>query len=626
MRTFRTPLGGAVVEIVAPRIGELDLAAWRTAFPGSGIYGLDVESTFMDPRGPWGPDYVLRTVQFGTASTAYVLRMDDPDQRRAATELLSNPCAVFVSHTQIDPCAVFAVLGVDISARLVDTHWLAMMASPDDQKGQADLKGLATKHGMAELANADKILHRTFDLLYRKDHSVEGKRPIAEKELEEYGFGAVSLDSPVFLGYAGMDAIAVSRLAPVLAKATRAPKHLLENERWLSEQAIKIRQRGQRVDVPRLTELRESTRVVVDSACRRIADATGGLKPTQTARLIEYFAAHGADWSNHPKTKGGAPTMSKDNVLMLRTYDMDPDGKEVVEAFIDHQHVLDRLRRTDAISDAHVEGRVHATLLTVGTVTGRMSSSSPNMQNFSKRDRAMRGLFIPDNDDYVFISCDYSQVEMRVVAALSGEQSMIDTIMEGGNLHQLTADKLHITKAHAKTVNFLIGYGGQGARLAGQIGRPVQECQEIVNNYWIQYPAIAEYRNKLARLSEITLISGRRVPVGCDKWGRRRTHAVLNYMVQGSSREMLTGAWIAFADKHPDYADMVWFPIHDELVLQVPRHRIDEVRAELLDSMTFDFMGVPIASEADVLIDEHGVSRWMSGDSAREIAESTGDN
>lgn len=621
MRHFFTKLGGTRVKIVAPRPGTLDPAVFAAAFPPGGLYGLDIESTFMRAQAFWDPAYEVRTVQVATADEGWVLRMDDEDQLKAVTDLLTDPRVEFCSHTQTDTLGVLVALDADIRGRNLDTHWLAVMASPDDTPGAADLKGVAVRFGMPELKAADARLDVVFERIYREAHPEIGRKAVKKETLAEYGFNHIDLDDPVFLGYAGLDAIAVRRVAPRLVSATRAPVHLLRRERWLSEQVTDIRVQGLRVDVEALEALEATTAATVEAAASVVAEHTDGLKPTQTAKLIDFWTAQGASWRGHPRSpKTNVPTLAKENAKRLLTYDMSPEGQAVARAYIEHAGVLDRLRKTHAIRDGmDLHGYLHPTLYSVGTVTGRMSAAEPNMQNFAKKDRAMRGLFLP-RPGHILISCDFAQIELRVLAALAREAVMIEVITGNGDLHQLTADLLGITRQEAKTVNFLIVYGGGGKRLAMQLNysKSDSECYEIISEYWEKYPAISALRDELCDLEdEVILISGRRVPVGTTKDGGSRSYANLNYKIQGSARELLVGAWYRYAARGGP--GRVWLPIHDELVVEAREEHAEAACAAVSDSMTFTFRGVPIVAEADPLIDEQGVSRWMPGDLAREI-------
>ena len=629
MRHLTTNLGGAPVTIYAPRPGTLDAPRIRESIiPPNSLTGLDVESTYMSAKGPWDPNYRLRSVQFGSWDEAVFLRMDDPAQRDMVAELC-DPAGgrEFTSHTQIDTIALNVVLGIDVTARNLDSHWLSIMSSADDKKGGADLKTQARLHGMPELKNADARLDDLFDSMYRAAHPEHGRRAIKATDLAEFGFNNVDLDHPVFWAYGGLDAISVRRLAERLLEQVAAPVHLLRTERFLSRECTRIRLHGHRVDVEALDDLQPKVQAEVDEVTSIITEHTGGLKPTQTVKLVEWFGQHGADWSEHPRTAAskshpnGQVTLAKEAGPLLLTYPLDDAGRTVAEAYLRHAKVLDRFRRTQAIRDGMVlhgpnNWRVHPTLLSIGTVTSRMSSTGINFQNFAKKDTAMRGLLLPD-EGHVLISCDFDQVEIRGMAALAVETVLIEAIKDGADLHKLTAALLTIERQEAKTVNFLIGYGGQAKRLRAQLNysRSLAECERIVREYWEKYPRISALNDELRNLVHtVRLISGRQVAVGRYPNGGAAVHANLNRLVQGSCRELLAGAWRRW--NRP-----VWMAIHDELVVQAPEDRSVEYAARLRECMTFDFMGVPITAGVDLLIDDQGVSRWMSGDAAVAYAK-----
>ncbi len=638
MRSFTATLGRQETQIFAPEVGACPpVEVFRAYFPSGGLYGLDVESTELTDQGPYAASWRLRTIQVATETYAWVLNVADPDQRAAAADLLSDPTVRFTSHSQIDPIAVDVALGVDITGRFIDTYFLTVMCSPDDRDGGNELKPHVTKRIGPQLQAAEAELDQEFRRLYHDAHPYkldELGNPIqnkngsfrkapkpSDKAVKAFGFTNVDIDNPAYLVYGGLDAVAVRRLAPALAAETRAPQVLLQNETWLSQQSAKISRRGHRLDVGALETLMGQTRTRAAELEAAVGEATGGLTPRQNVELVKFFAREGVDFSSHPKTDKGAPSLSKDHADLLLGYPMSEAGRAAAEAFVAYAKILNRLTITESIANRMVDGRIHPTLKTVGTVTGRMSSSGPNMQNFAKKDAAMRGLFIPE-DDCVLMSCDFAQIELRVLAALAGERRMIEAIMADDDLHQLTADLLGITRQEAKTVNFLIVYGGGGAKLAKQLGFPkdqdrdawISRCYDVIKTYWKQYPAITDYKRRVEQLSEVELISGRKVPVA-----NGRTYANLNYKIQGSARELLAGAWRRFG-RTEELAAMVWMPIHDEIVLQVPEDRAEEIGAEVQGCMTFPFRGVPVAADPDVLLDENGVSRWMSGDHAREMA------
>lgn len=612
-------LGGEPVTIYCPEPGELDPFDMPQA--PTGLYGLDVESTGLEPAGVHHPDWRCRTVQLAEDDTsAVVYRLDDPDQAEVAKETLADERNTFASHMRIDPMAVGIALGVDITARFLDTHVLAVMAAPDAVAGQGSLKPAATRFSMPELEAAEAALTAVFDRMYREAHPEIGKRAIKDKTLKKWGFTHVPIDNPEYLLYAGLDAIAARRLVPLLATASRAPQHVLETERWLTKVSARMVRRGMRVDREALAEV-EASAGKEAAAATEITMEVCGLKPSQGVKLQAWLGEHGVDWEAWPaeaRTDTGGPSLAKDNVKLLLAQPLDEAGRLVAEAYARHAKVLDRNRRTKELREVmDPEGYVHPNLSTVGTVTSRMACSAPNMQNFSKKDHVMRGLFLPE-PGHVLMSCDFAQIELRVVAALAGEQAMIDTILAGGDLHQLTADLLGVTRQEAKTINFLIVYGGGGTVLAKNLGytRTAVECRQIIRDYWAKYPAISALNQYLSPQDGVRLISGRWVSAS-----RGRGYALMNYLIQGSSRELLVAAARRFASGDPLRERMFWMFIHDENVLQVPEEMATEIAAAVSEAMSFDFYGVPVRADADILLDEHGVSRWMSGDRAKEIRE-----
>jgi DNA polymerase family A len=618
---IRHTLGGTPVTIHCPFVGALDPFDWDAKEMPTGLHGLDVESTGLEPAGVHHPGWRMRTAQFApTDDVAWVFRMDDPDQVEVARATLADPGNTFASHMRIDPEAVQVAFGVDVTDRFIDTHVMAIMAAPDAAAGQGSLKPAATRFNMPELEAAEEALTARFDVLYREAHPEIGRRAIKEKMLKKWGFTHIPLDDPDFLLYAGLDAIAARRLVPLLASASEAPAHVLTTERWLSQVAARAVRRGMRVDRDRLAEVIASSDAEAQAATEITMDVCG-LKPSQGVALQKWWGEHGVDWTTWPdeaRTDKGGPSLAKDNIKLLLRQPLDEAGRLVADAYARYSKVLDRNRRTkELLLVMDPDGYVHPGLSTVGTVTSRMACSAPNMQNFSKKDHVMRGLFLPE-ERHVLMSCDFAQVELRVVASLAGEQAMIDTILAGGDLHQLTADLLGVTRQEAKTINFLIVYGGGGKVLAKNLGytRTVAECRQIIRDYWAKYPAIAALNESLKHESSVRLISGRLVPAS-----QGRGYALMNYLIQGSSRELLVAASRRFSGGDPLRERMFWMWVHDEIILQVPEEIALEIAAAVSEAMSFDLYGVPIRADADVLIDEDGVSRWMSGDRAKEIRE-----
>lgn len=605
MATHQTSLGGRAAVVHAPESGSFDADAFAHDIAPGGFYGLDVEGVYMSERGQFDDDFRIRMIQFGTVDTAWVLDLDDPEQDRAAQALLRDESTWFCSHTKMDTLSVRVRWGIDISGRNTDTHVLARMAAPDEN-AKVDLKTLATRYGMPELAQADKALDDLFLELYQDAH--DGKKGTIRSRAE-YGWATVPTDHPVYTLYAGLDAIACRRLAPMLVKSGKNPVHILRTEHWVSRQATRIVYDGMLVDQDWTHDLLDTNKRVTDEQNALIEDVTG--YKARSPKLWTWFDDHGADFSRFPKSsRTGNPSFEKDNPKLLLDMELDAEARKVAEALIEfkaHQYAVTKTE--EILKRLTSDGRVHANLNSIEAVTARMSSSGPNLQNLPKKG-PLRGCFIPD-PGHVLIRSDFEQVELRVGAALAGEWRMIDVIHAGGDLHQLTSDELNIPRPLAKMTNFLLAYGGGANALNRQAGIPLEQAQGIVAGYRNTYTQIQRLTRRMAGLTEgIRTISQRWVPVTLDSAGNPRTYASVNYLIQSSARDLLVHSWKLLETRY-GLADAIWLPVHDELVVQAPEDRVDEYCAALSDCMTFDFWGVPIEAEADVLVDANGVSRWM---------------
>jgi DNA polymerase-1 len=620
VRSFTPTLGGRPVTVHAPEAGDFSDAAFWGTFGANGLYGLDVESTYLTELAQFDPDFRVRLVQFATVDVAWVLSLHDGAQLEAARRLLSDPTAQFCSHTNMDVLSVATTLGVDITGRNLDTRSLAIMADPDKDQDR-DLKTLTTAHIGPELAEADAELYARFLELW------PGRKNAAKAAVEAHGWEAIDIDDPAYLTYAGLDAIACRRLAEVLVPLTQAPLELLRMESWLATQANRIQLRGLRVDVEALAALKAEA----EGECGQAKEDFGaltGVNVQSPVKINEWFAEHGADWEvwPGPRTPTGSPSLAKEAVHLVGGYPLDSMAETALAHLVRFKGHLDLLNKTNGIAKVlDPAGRIHPVLHPMGaSTTARMSSAGPNVQNFSKRDPRMRGLFLPE-PGHVLATIDFDQVELRVVAALAREEKMIETILAGGDLHQLTVDEIaqagiDIDRDTGKMTNFLIVYGGGGTALHEQGGIPLGQAGEIVATWRDRYPsikALAEYMGGFR--DEVRTISNRRLPVTVNrKDGTTRAYANINYYVQSSARELLVDAWHRFAEEF-GHADKVWYPVHDELILHIREDEVEQVIADAQRCMNFEFRGVPISATAVVLRDEDGVSRWMTSKRAEKI-------
>jgi len=247
------------------------------------------------------------------------------------------------------------------------------------------------------------------------------------------------------------------------------------------------------------------------------------------------------------------------------------------------------------------DGRVHTSFNQTVAATGRLSSNNPNLQNIpirTERGREIRKAFIPRNDRYILLSADYSQIELRIIASLSGDPSMINDFRQGLDIHTATAAKVYgispdlVTKEmrrHAKTVNFGIIYGISAFGLSERLNIPRKEAASIIEQYFKQYPGIKAYMDETIRSAREkgyveTLMKRRRYLRDIHSQnsavrGFAERNAI-NAPIQGSAADMIKIAMIRIHQEFQKQAfkSRMILQVHDELVFDVHQDELEMVK------------------------------------------------
>ena len=253
-------------------------------------------------------------------------------------------------------------------------------------------------------------------------------------------------------------------------------------------------------------------------------------------------------------------------------------------------------------------GRIHTSFNQAVTATGRLSSTNPNLQNIPVRDdmgRRIRKAFIPSDDDHLLLSADYSQVELRLMAHLSGDESLISAFEHGEDIHTATAAKLfnkplgEVTpeeRRRAKTANFGTIYGISAFGLSQRLEIPRKEAKEIIDGYFASYPKVKEYMDNVVEKAKeegfVSTIFGRRRYLNdisshnAVARGLAERNAV-NAPIQGSAADIMK---IAMIDVHRRFAaegirSRVILQVHDELVVDMLRSEQERVTAIVTECM-----------------------------------------
>ena len=253
-------------------------------------------------------------------------------------------------------------------------------------------------------------------------------------------------------------------------------------------------------------------------------------------------------------------------------------------------------------------GRIHTSFNQAVTATGRLSSTNPNLQNIPVRDemgRRIRKAFIPSDEDHLLLSADYSQVELRLMAHLSGDESLIAAFEHGEDVHASTAARLfnkpigEVTseeRRRAKTANFGIIYGISAFGLSQRLEIPRKEAREIIDGYFVSYPKVREYMERVVEQARsdgfVTTIFGRRrylndiTSHNAVARGLAERNAV-NAPIQGSAADIMK---IAMINVHRRFAaegirSKVILQVHDELVVDMLRGEQERVTRIVTEEM-----------------------------------------
>ncbi|MDD5428152.1 MAG: DNA polymerase I [Candidatus Omnitrophica bacterium] len=277
-------------------------------------------------------------------------------------------------------------------------------------------------------------------------------------------------------------------------------------------------------------------------------------------------------------------------------------------------------------------GRVHTSFNQTVTATGRLSSSGPNLQNIPIRTdegKKIRKAFIPSSKDNVLLSADYSQIELRILAHMSGDKQLAKAFKEGLDIHTFTAslvfgikekDVTPDMRAMAKTVNFGIVYGMSPYGLSQSLDIGVDKAKEFIDAYFERYPDVKTYLESLIKEARdngfVATILGRRryIPEISNPDMRVRQFAertAINAPIQGSAADVIKVAMIAIDEKlaKNKMGTKMTLQVHDELVFDVPKHELEKARKIVKEGME-DIIKLKVPVEAHIEVGKN----WLEMD------------
>jgi len=484
--------------------------------------------------------------------------------------------------------------GVELKGRMFDTMIAHYLIQPD------------MRHNMDVLAQT-----------YLNYAPVSIETLIGKKGKAQLSMREVEVDR--ITEYAAEDADVAYQLmetfAPML-KESGAQKLFETMEMPLVPVLAAMESEGIRVDKNALKELSLELEKDILNVDKEIQDMAGTRFNISSPKQVGDILFEVLKIMEKPKkTKTGQYATGEDILVKLT-------GKHpIVGKILDYRELV-KLKNTyvDTLPDLinpHT-GRIHTSYNQVVAATGRLSSDNPNLQNIpirTERGKEVRKAFVPRGEGYTLLSADYSQIELRIIAELSGDEGMINAFRSGHDIHAATAAKVYnvaleaVTgdmRRNAKMVNFGIIYGISAFGLSERLNIPRKEAAEIIQSYFAQYPKLKSYMDQCIEGARtkgyVETILGRRRylrdinSANATVRGFAERNAI-NAPIQGSAADMIKLAMIRIQEEliKGKFKTKMLLQVHDELVFDVPLDEVERVKPVVEEHMrTAIAMKVPI--------------------------------
>ncbi len=475
-----------------------------------------------------------------------------------------------------------SLLGIKLGPMVSDPMLASYIVDPDD------------KHGLKEQAE------RIFNYYMKRITEVIG----SGKKQIDMGLAPISSVAP----YAADDARVTLELARYYCCTfDEEQRYLLHHmDLPLSTVLAKMEQTGVALDRDYLKVLSEELIIDLTQLEKDIFQITGHTFNINSTQQLQRVLFEELKLSTKAKTKGGTGYSTDSAVLEALK-----DDHEIIAKLLDYRH-LSKLRSTyvDALPKeiSRRDGRLHGEFNQTVAATGRLSSSNPNLQNIPIRTelgRKIRRAFITGNPDALLISADYSQIELRMLAHMSGDETLIDAFNRNQDIHARTAMEIFdvpIDKVDddmrrvGKTLNFALIYQQGPFATAQSLGISTKEAQAFIDKYFSRYPKVKKFMSQ-------TIDEARANNFVSTLWGRKRhfkhlndrntgvrradERAACNAPLQGGAADLMKLAMLDL-DKRLEEAGSnakLVLQVHDELVLEVPQDELEATKEILKSAM-----------------------------------------
>lgn len=541
-------------------------------------FAFDLETTSPDP---FAAEIV--GISFSTESkSAYYLPLKS-EAIKILQPLFSSD-KLKIGHNLKYDLEVLKNAGIEASGPFFDTMVAAYLLDP-----------IAGKYSLKHLAK--QFLGREMIKLME----------LIGKDAEYKNFSEVPID--LATDYACSDAEATYALYEIFKLALKAQNLnnlFYEVEMPLVEVLAKMEENGVSIDLELLAEMSKFIEKELKDLERHIYAIAGEVFNINSPKQLAYILFEKLMLPVLKKTKTGPST----DIEVLE--ELAAQKIEIAQKLIDYRQLM-KLKNTyvDVLPTMvnPKTHRIHTSFNQTITATGRLSSSEPNLQNIPAR---LRPAFIPAQKDWIIISADYSQIELRILAHLSEDPELIKAFREDKDIHQATADELGISRAAAKTVNFGIIYGISDFGLAKQLGIKKTEAAKIIDRYFEKHKGVKNFIEKTIQEAKekeyVTTMLGRKRPmpdINSPHSGIRSAaeRMAINTPVQGTAADMIKIAMVKINSKLQTnllQAKLI-LQVHDELVFECPNEEVETIKKIIIEEMTNALpLKVPIKVELKV--------------------------
>jgi DNA polymerase I len=491
--------------------------------------------------------------------------------------------------------------GIQIKGKLFDTMIAHYLINPDMRHNMDVLSETYLKYSPKSIE----------DLIGKKGKNQKSMREVSLEEIKEYAAEDADITFQLKQNF-----------SPILDKA-ETKKLFDEIEIPLIPVLAAMEMEGINLDVDFLKSMSVDMQKEIDLFEQKIYDTAGEkfnlASPKQLGDIL--FDKMKIGGAKQKKTKTGQYATGEEVLSYLA------NEHQIVKDILDWRQMV-KLQSTyiDALPNQvdTKTGRVHTDYMQTVAATGRLSSNNPNLQNIpirTERGRLIRKAFIARDENYTLLSADYSQIELRIIAALSGEENMILAFKNNEDIHKSTAAKVfnvpleEVTKeqrSNAKTVNFGIIYGVSAFGLSNQTSLSRKESAELIDAYYQTYPKLKSYMSNQVDFARengyVQTVLGRRRYLKdinsanmMVKSGAERN--AVNAPIQGSAADIIK---IAMINIHKKLASENWkskmlLQVHDELVFDVHNTELEKIKPMIKHEMENAFlMDVPLDVELGV--------------------------